>query len=129
MKKVLLSTLLAIVAILISGSCIFYVISVSDKATMYVEKIKSDAENDDFEHVITNINQLSDFWESNHTLLSIILHHEILENIEESIAVIKSSAETQPQSENSDFQMEIEKLSIRLKNFREVEIPSIGNIL
>ncbi len=129
MKKVLLSTLLAIVAILISGSCIFYVISVSDKATMYVEKIKSDAENDDFEHVITNINQLSDFWESNHTLLSIILHHEILENIEESIAVIKSSAETQPQAENSDFQMEIEKLSIRLKNFREVEIPSIGNIL
>ena len=129
MKKVLLSTLLAIVAILISGSCISYVISVSDKATMYVEKIKSDAENDDFEHVITNINQLSDFWESNHTLLSIILHHEILENIEESIAVIKSSAETQPQSENSDFQMEIEKLSIRLKNFREVEIPSIGNIL
>lgn len=129
MKKVLLSTLLAIVAILISGSCIFYVISVSDKATMYVEKIKSNAENDDFEHVITNINQLSNFWESNHTLLSIILHHEILENIEESIAVIKSSAETQPQAENSDFQMEIEKLSIRLKNFREVEIPSIGNIL
>lgn len=129
MKKMLWTSLLAALAVIVCCLCLFYVISVSDTAKDSVDKIQFDVSNMDYESARAETEQLNEFLESQHTMLSTIVHHSILEEIEESIAVLKASLKDINEGEEADFETECARSLARIKNLRDVEVPSIANIL
>lgn len=129
MKKLIWTSILSGVAVIICIVCMFYVMTVSDKAATAVKNIQNSFSNSQFNAAEAEIEELDEFWEGNHTMLSIIIHHDILEEIEESIGLIKSTIKTSEDSNDPDFWMESSSALVELKNLREVEIPTLGNIL
>lgn len=129
MKKVFWAAILAAFSIISCVLLMFYVINVSDKAMQSVKNIQQDFSASNFTSASKKADDLNNFWEENQNIMSIIVHHEMLEEIEESIALIKTSIDTSENSKNDNFWMESNKATIYLKNLREVEIPTLGNIL
>lgn len=129
MKKLIWTSILSGVAVIICVVCMFYVMIVSDKAVASVKNIQNSFSAAQFNAAEAEIEELDEFWESNHTMLSIIIHHDILEEIEESIGLIKSTIKTSEDSNDPDFWLESSSALVELKNLREVEIPTLGNIL
>ncbi len=129
MRKMISALILAGLAIIVCCFCLFYVIAISDEAKNCVNEIQSDVLNMKYESAQEKVNRLNEFLESHHTMLSTILHHSILEEIEESIALLKTSLENIKEEEQEDFWLESTHSLSRIKNLRDIEIPSIANIL
>lgn len=129
MKKLIWTSILSGLAIILCVLCMFYVMAVSDKAANSIKNIQNSFSNSQFNAAEAEIEELDEFWENNHTMLSIIIHHDMLEEIEESIGLIKSAVKTSEDSNDPDFWMESSSALVELKNLREVEIPTLGNIL
>ncbi len=129
MKKLIWTSILSGLAVIICVLCMFYVMIVSDKAAASVKNIQNSFSTSQFNAAEAEVEELDEFWENNHTMLSIIIHHDILEEIEESISLIKSTIKTTDDSNDPDFWMESSSALVELKNLREVEIPTLGNIL
>ena len=129
MKKVIWATILATFSVISCVLLMFYIINVSDKAIGAVQNIQQDFSISNFKSASKKADDLNNFWEENQNLMSIVVHHEMLEEIEQSIALIKTSIDTSKDSKNDNFWMESNKAVIYLKNLREVEIPTLGNIL
>ncbi|MDO4476762.1 MAG: DUF4363 family protein [Clostridia bacterium] len=129
MKKLIWTSILSGFAVVLCVLCMFYVMIVSDKAATAVKNIQNSFSNSQFKAAAAEVEELDEFWESNHTMLSIIIHHDMLEEIEESISLIKSTVKTSEDSNDPDFWLESSSALIELKNLREVEIPTLGNIL
>lgn len=129
MKKLIWTSILSGLAIILCVLCMFYVMAVSDKAANSIKNIQNSFSNSQFNAAEAEIEELDEFWENNHTMLSIIIHHDMLEEIEESIGLIKSTVKTSEDSNDPDFWMESSSALVELKNLREVEIPTLGNIL
>ena len=129
MKKVFWAAVLAAFSVIFCVLLMFYVINVSEKAMESVKNIQQDFSTSNFKSASKKADDLTDFWEENQNALSIIVHHEMLEEIEESIALIKTSINTSEDSKDDNFWIESNRATIHLKNLREVEIPNLGNIL
>ncbi len=129
MKKVIWATILAAFSVISCVLLMFYIINVSDKAIGAVQNIQQDFSTSNFKSASKKADDLNNFWEENQNIMSIVVHHEMLEEIEQSIALIKTSIDTSKDSKNDNFWMESNKAVIYLKNLREVEIPTLGNIL
>ena len=129
MKKLIWTSILSGFAVVLCVLFMFYVMIVSDKAATAVKNIQNSFSNSQFKAAAAEVEELDEFWESNHTMLSIIIHHDMLEEIEESISLIKSTVKTSEDSNDPDFWLESSSALIELKNLREVEIPTLGNIL
>ena len=129
MKKLIWTSILSGFAVVLCVLCMFYVMIVSDKAAAAVKNIQNSFSNSQFKAAAAEVEELDEFWESNHTMLSIIIHHDMLEEIEESISLIKSTVKTSEDSNDPDFWLESSSALVELKNLREVEIPTLGNIL
>lgn len=129
MKKLIWTSTLSGFAVVLCVLCMFYVMTVSDKAAASIKNIQNSFSNSQFNAAEAEVEELDEFWENNHTMLSIIIHHDMLEEIEESISLIKSTVKTSEDSNDPDFWLESSSALVELKNLREVEIPTLGNIL
>ncbi len=128
MKKFIITTVLALLSIAVCVLCATYVSSVASKAQEYVEQIELSVTNQQYRAALGQTNELNNFWEENHDKLSMILHHEMLEDIEESIALMKTSLE-HPEEENTDFWQQATSSLTKIKNLQDTESPSLANIL
>ncbi len=129
MKKVLSTLILAVLAIAVCCFCLFYVVAVSHKAKDSVDNIQSDITTSDYEAAREEVQNLDEILESHHTMLSALVHHSVLEEIEESITVLKTLLERTDENEKAEFWFESSRALARIKNLRDLEIPSVGNIL
>ncbi len=128
MKKFIITIILALLSVAVCVLCATYVDKVACKAKDYVEQIELSVTNQQYRSALGQTNELSNFWEDNHDKLSMILHHEMLEDIEESIALMKASLE-HPEEDNSNFWQQATSSLTKIKNLQDTEFPSLANIL
>lgn len=128
MKKVSWAGILALISVGICIVCLIYVVKASDKAKEYVEEIQTAVTKLDYEYAKLKAQELDEFWEEKHTILSMIVHHKNLEEIEESVELIKTSLENINEDNCIDCEMENTRALSRIKNLRDVELPSVSNI-
>lgn len=128
MKKLILTSFIAILSILVCVFSFSYVDSIGQQAETSVNKIQTLMLNNKHTSALEEANTLCEFWENNHDILSMILHHEMLEEIEESLSVIKSSLE-HPDEENVNFWLESTRSLEKIKNLKDTEEPSLANVL
>lgn len=129
MKKVLWAGILAVFSVIFCIFLMFYIINISDKTVDSIKSIQQDFSTSNFKSAHKKAEKLNDYWEENQHILSIMVHHEMLEEIEQSITLIKTSIDISQDPKNDNFWIESNKATIYLENLREVEIPTLGNIL
>lgn len=127
MKKLILTSFIAILSILVCVFSLRYVSLIGQQAEESVGKIQTLISENQYNSALEEANTLCEFWENNHDILSMILHHEMLEEIEESIVVIKSSLE-HPDEENVNFWLETTRSLEKIKNLKDTEEPSFANV-
>lgn len=128
MKKVVISIIIAILSIAICLVSMFYVDSTAKNAEKYIDQIQTCISNQQYKLALSKTDEFERFWNDNQTMLSIILHHERLEEIKESIAIIKSFLQ-HPAEEDTDCWLEITRSMTKIKNLKDTEKPSLGNIM
>ena len=92
-----------------------------------VTKIQTLMTQNQYNSALEETNSLYEFLENNYCILSMILHHEMLEEIQESVAVIKASLE-HPDEEDVNFWLETSRSLEKIKNLKETEEPSFANV-
>lgn len=129
MKKVYWAGILAVISVAICALCLAYVTKASDEAKEYVEKIQTAVTDSYYDSARKQAQELDEFWQKKHTILSMLVHHKNLEKIEESVQVIKTTLENIDDDNCIDCQTENTRALSGIKNLRDVELPSISNIL
>lgn len=128
MKKLVITIFVAILSIVICLICNFYVVNSADESEKYINKITQHLYENDYKKAIQETNHLENFWQDKNYFLSMILHHQILDEIEESIMLIKTFL-NQGQEGKTDLYGEITSVSTKIKKLRESEMLSLENIL
>ena len=128
MKKLILTSVIAIVSVLICVLSLSYVNTVAQYSENSLKNIQTLVSNSQYKSALQEITELNKSWHDNQDLLSVILHHEILEEIEESLSLIKSSLEYPDNSDNINFWLESARSLIKINNLKNTEEPSLANI-
>ena len=128
MKKLILTSVIAIVSVLICVLSLSYVNTVAQYSENSLKNIQTLVSNSQYKSALQEITELNKYWNDNQDLLSVILHHEILEEIEESLSLIKSSLEYPDNSNNINFWLESARSLIKINNLKNTEEPSLANI-
>ena len=128
MKKLWSTVILLALAAGTCCFCLFYVVYVSDQASAMVYEIQGSVAQKNRQDALKKTKQLDEYWKSQHTMLSIIVHHADIEKIEKSIALI-DTALNQHGKKASEFWFESTRTLVAISNLRDLEIPNIANIL
>ncbi len=129
MKKVIGALFLAVVSVAACFFCLFYIEGVSEKALGYVFNIQNLVENKDYEYAKINAQELENLWNDENKKLSMFVHHEMLEEIDESIKSINIIVKDFDENEKIDLKINCQKAKSLLENFKDSEKPTIDNIL
>lgn len=127
MKRLILTSVIAILSIVFCTFSLWYVSSIGQQAEESVNKIQTLMTKNQYNSALEETNSLYEFLENNYCMLSMILHHEMLEEIQESVAVIKASLE-HPDEEDVNFWLETSRSLEKIKNLKETEEPSFANV-
>lgn len=128
LKKLVITS---IVAVLCVGFCVFctvYVRGTAEKAEQYTQNLETLVKKGDQKAALNEVSLFEDYWKTNQDMLSTILHHEMLEEIEQSIAVTKACLEYSFE-DGTDFWNQLAIVKKQIENLKKSEMPSWENIL
>lgn len=127
MKNKLLT--ISILIALVLGACAYEMITIDNvfKDSCEIIDSMSDLERQNKkDELLEASDKLYQLWGEKMPILSMFVQHEIVDEIEQSIAIIKSSVE---QDDSDTFQTEITRAAIQIQSLRDTEFPYIENIL
>lgn len=128
MKKLVITSVVAVLCVAFCIFCTSYVRCTAEKAEKYTQNLQELVQKGDQKSALNEVSLFEDFWQANQDVLSTILHHEMLEEIEQSIAVTKSCLEHSFE-DGTDFWNEIAIVKKQIENLKKSEMPSWENIL
>lgn len=128
MKKMRNVWFLIAIILSVCGFCLYYTLDVSAKTTEKIKNIQSDVIYGKKQIAKNKTIDLDQYWEQNQFFLSMLVHHENLEKIEDSIKIMSVSLNNIPDDE-SDFWVSSTNALSSLENLKNIEVPSIENIL
>lgn len=128
MKKMRNVWFLIAIILSVCGFCLYYTLDVSAKTTEKIKNIQSDVIYGKKQIAKNKTVALDEYWEQRQFFLSMLVHHENLEKIEDSIKIMSVSLNNIPDDE-SDFWVSSTNALSSLENLKNIEVPSIENIL
>ena len=123
MKKVIGALILAFISVAACIGSLFYIENTSETALSY------QIENNDYENSKVNAENLEKFWNNQNETLATFVHHEMLEEIDESVRSINVILKSFDENEKTNLKVECKKAQSMLENFKDSEMPTITNIL
>ncbi len=129
MKKVVGALILALISIVACIVSLFYIENTSETALSYVSEIQNKIEKNDYKSSAEKAQNLENFWNKKNDLLATFVHHEMLEEIDESVRSINVMLKNFDESEKTNLKVECKKAQTLLEDFKNAETPTIINIL
>lgn len=129
MKKVIGALILALISVASCVISLFYIENTSETALSYISEIQNQIEKKDYKTSKTSAQNLEDFWDRQNETLATFVHHEMLEEIDQSVRSINIMLKDFDESEETNLKVECTKAQSLLENFKNSEMPSITNIL
>ena len=128
MKKIRYVVILLLASLTLCGLCLYYTAEVCANTKNQVEEIRSMVIAGRKNHAKENINALDEYWQKNQFLLSMVIHHNELSEIEKSIKLMQINIITNPE-DDSDFWTNSTIALTETENLQRIEIPSAENII
>lgn len=126
MKRLIIAVILLLIA---AGLCTFEFIlntNESQHASEYLKQAQQQMINGNEKDAIEAMAKLRELWEKNVESMLIFISHEKPDEIGENIAVAESYLKS---GELPEFYAECKRIENELEHFRDLEIPTINNIL
>lgn len=127
MKNKLLTV--SILIALVLGACAYEMITIDNvfkNSCEIIDEITDLERQNKKDKLIESSDRLCQLWDNKIPILSIFIQHEMIDEIEQSVAIIKNSIE---QDDKDTFQTEITRVAIQIQSLRDTEFPYIENIL
>lgn len=128
MKKLVITSVVAVLCVAFCVFCTVYVRGTAEKAEEYTKNLEILVEKGDRKAALNEVSLFEDYWKTNQDMLSTILHHEMLEEIEQSIVVTKACLEHSFE-DGTDFWNQLAVVKKQIENLKKSEMPSWENIL
>ena len=129
MKKVIGALFLALISIAACAISLFYIENTSETALSYVSEIQTQIEKDNYKSSAENAQNLENFWNEKNDLLATFVHHEMLEEIDETVRSINVMLKNFNEDEKTNVKVKCKKAQTLLEDFKDSEMPTITNIL
>lgn len=128
MKKIRYVIILLLASLSLCGFCLYYTSQVCANTKNQIEEVRSIVISGRKNHAKESINALDEYWQKHQFLLSMVIHHSELSEIEKSIKLMQINIITNPE-DDSDFWTNSSVALTETENLEKIEIPSIENIL
>ena len=128
MKKIRYVVILFLASLTLCGLCLYHTSEVCAKTKDQIEEIRSMVISGRKNHAKDSINNLDDYCQKNQFLLSMVIHHNELSEIEKSIKLMQINIITNPE-DDSDFWTNSTIAITETENLEKIEIPYVENIL
>ncbi len=125
-NRLFISIGLFLFAIAVGVYSFFYVVKTTDKVSDTIVSLQKHVVSGDYSKVSDESKNLDDMWRKSHHILEIFIHHEALENVDQSLSIISTSIDKECWD---DFWSESARAKSQIENLHDSENPSIGNIL
>ena len=89
---------------------------------------QNSVKNSEFKKAKIEVDNFENYWKNQYELLSIIINHNIIQEIDESVSLLKASIKDISEDEKVDFELESARAILRIKNLYDMELPSVYNI-
>ena len=93
-----------------------------------MEILQNSVKNSEFKKAKIEVDNFENYWKNQYELLSIIINHNIIQEIDESVSLLKASVKDISEDEKVDFELESARALLRIKNLYDMELPSVYNI-
>lgn len=126
MKRLIIAVILILIT---SGLCTFeFMLNTkgSEQASEYLKQAQQQSLNGNKNDAINTMKNLRELWESKVESMLVFISHEEPDEIGENIAVAESYLKS---GELPEFYAECKRVENKLEHFRDLEIPTFGNIL
>lgn len=128
MKKIRYVIVLLLASLALCGFCLYYTSEVCANTKNQIEEVRSMVISGRKNHAKEKINALDKYWGKHQFLLSMVIHHSKLSEIEKSIKLMQINIITNPE-DDSDFWTNSAIALAETENLEKIEIPSIENII
>lgn len=128
MKKIRYVVILLLASLTLCGFCLYYTSKVCANTKNQIEELRSMVISGHKNHAKESINALDEYWQKNQFLLSMVIHHNELSEIEKSIKLMKINIITNP-DDDSDFWNNSTVALTETESLEKIEIPSVENIM
>ena len=125
-KRLFISIGLLLLSVGIAICSFVYVCVITDKVADTIVSLQKHIANEEYSKASDESKNLDMVWRDSHHILEVFIHHEALENIDQSISVINTSIE---RGCWDDFWSESSRVTSQIENLHDSEKPSVGNIL
>ena len=125
-KRLFISIGLFLFSIAVGLCSFFYVVKTTDKVSDTIISVQNQVSAGKYSEASDEAKNLDISWKNAHHILEIFIHHEALENIDQSLSVISTSIDKR---QWDDFWTESARVTTQIENLHDSENPSIGNIL
>lgn len=126
MKRLWISIGLFVSVLLLCIYELFAIRDISEKSEYHIMVMQERIEKNDINGAIEVSRELNELWDKNYTILTIFIHHDPLEEIEQTLRIINTSI---VQQDIDSFWTESTRAYIQITKLSDTDIPSIGNIL
>lgn len=128
MKKIRYVVILILSSITLCCLCLYHTSQVCENMKNQIEEIRSMVLSGRKNYAKESINNLDEYWQKNQFLLSMIIHHRELSEIEKSIKLMQTNIITNPDDDSGFWESSTVALT-ETENLEKIEIPSAENIL
>ncbi len=129
MKRVIGALILALIAVAACAFTLFYIENTSNTALSYVLEMQTQIEKNNYKNSAENAQNLENFWNEKNDLLATFVHHEMLEEIDESVRSINVMLKNFDENEKTNLQVRCKKAHTLLDDFKNADMPTIITIL
>lgn len=127
MKKRII--IISVMITIVIATCIFETIFVDRiyaLSTQIIYNMQLTYNIDQNSDISEQTNELYELWQNNIPLISVFIQHESIDEIEQSISIIKSAVE---KNDLETFYIESTRATAQIQSLRDTEFPYIENIL
>ncbi len=128
MKKIRYVVILILSSITLCCLCLYHTSQVCENIKNQIEEIRSMVISGRKNYAKESINNLDEYWQKNQFLLSMIIHHRELSEIEKSIKLMQTNIIANPDDDSGFWESSTVALT-ETENLEKIEIPSAENIL
>lgn len=127
MKKRII--IIAVMISMVLAACIFevtFVDRISASSYELISDMQKTYDIDENIDISKQASELYELWQNSIPLISVFIQHESIDEIEQSIAIIKNAIE---KNDIETFYIESTRVTAQIQSLRDTEFPYIENIL
>ena len=125
-KRLFISIGLFLFSVVVGIYSFFYIVKTTNKVSDKIISVQKCVSDGKYLEASDEVKNLDMSWKKAHHILEIFIHHEALENIDQSLSVIGTCVD---KKQWDDFWIESAKVATQIENLHDSENLSIGNIL